>query len=84
MWSGEVGGQEEVAMRIAAFVAIRELAVQLPRPFIDVCLKAAYHTCVQSARFVSVNSISSIRFMQNGVVELFGIDFVASYVIGFV
>jgi hypothetical protein len=53
VWSGELGGDDEVAMRVSAFVAMRALAVQLPRPFIDLALKGAYVTFMKRAKFVN-------------------------------
>lgn len=79
MWGS---GSESV--RILAFFNIRRMAIDLPFPFIDHCLKGVYLTFVRNSKFVNKKTIGFINFLCNCVVELYGIDFVSSYQRAFV
>jgi len=74
LWSSS-----EESSRILAFLAIRELTVVTPYPFIDSALKGLYLTFVKNSKFTNRNTLSLVQFMSNCVVELFGLDFKASY-----
>ncbi|GFR47619.1 hypothetical protein Agub_g9358, partial [Astrephomene gubernaculifera] len=72
-------GSGEVAPRLQAFLAIRALAVSLPQPALDSCLKGAYRIFVANSKFVSAASAPHIAFMSTCLVELWGLDMAASY-----
>jgi nucleolar complex protein 2 len=57
-----------------AFLFIRQLALSLPPPALDVCLRGAYRAYVANARFVSAASAAHIHFMGACVVEMVGLD----------
>eukprot|EP01104_Vermistella_antarctica_P012582 TRINITY_DN3676_c1_g2_i1.p1 TRINITY_DN3676_c1_g2~~TRINITY_DN3676_c1_g2_i1.p1 ORF type:complete len:758 (-),score=289.86 TRINITY_DN3676_c1_g2_i1:62-2314(-) len=67
------------ASRILAFVCIRNLALAMPFPFIELTLKGLYLTYVRNAKFLTPSTRPLIHFMQNCVVELYGLDFKSSY-----
>jgi nucleolar complex protein 2 len=72
------GGAMET-VRVLAFLNIRRLALDLPFPFIDTCLKGIYLTFVRNAKFTNPKTQPLITFMMNCVVEMYGLDFVCSY-----
>lgn len=72
-------GSGTESVRILAFFNIRRMAIDLPYPFIDHCLKGAYLTYVRNSKFVNKKTTSFINFLCNCVVELYGIDFASSY-----
>jgi nucleolar complex protein 2 len=69
---------------VAAFFRIRQLAITMPFPFIEECLKGLYLTYVRNARFTNEQSIPVLTFMGNCIVELFGLDMKSSFSHGFV
>jgi len=69
----------EETNRILAFIALRELTILTPYPFIDVALKALYLTFAKNAKFTNRATMANVQFMCNCVVEMFGLDFKASY-----
>ncbi|GLI62328.1 hypothetical protein VaNZ11_004935, partial [Volvox africanus] len=74
-----VFGTGEVAPRLQAFLAIRAMAVSLPQPALDSCLKGVYRTFISNSKFVSAASAPHIAFMATCLVDLWGIDMEASY-----
>jgi len=79
MWS-----TGEQTVRIVAFLNIRALAINIPYPFIETCLKGIYLTYVRNSKFTNAKTISLITFLSNCVIELYGLDFVSSYQHAFV
>eukprot|EP01128_Nolandella_sp_AFSM9_P002427 TRINITY_DN1279_c0_g1_i1.p1 TRINITY_DN1279_c0_g1~~TRINITY_DN1279_c0_g1_i1.p1 ORF type:complete len:446 (+),score=89.54 TRINITY_DN1279_c0_g1_i1:328-1665(+) len=77
-------GSGEEAVRIVAFLNIREMALRLPYPFINGCLKGLYLTYVRNAKFANSQTAGLLMFMENCVIELYGLDFGASYQHAFV
>jgi nucleolar complex protein 2 len=69
----------EETNRVLAFVAIRELTILTPYPFIDSALKGLYLTFVKNSKFTNRATLPTIQFMSNCVVEMFGLDFKSSY-----
>lgn len=65
--------------RVQAILFIRSIAMKLPPPALDNCLKGIYKTFVSHAKFVSPSSASNLRFMASCAVEMYGIDFNATY-----
>lgn len=73
---------EDSSLRIDAFLLIRSLAldVLVTRPsFLDDCLKGLYLTFIRSTRFMSPAKWTSVQFMINCIVEMYGIVPRASY-----
>ena len=67
------------ALRLQAALFIREMAITLPPPALDGCLKGAYGTFASHAKFVTAGSLPVIGFMASFCVELYGLQPEASY-----
>lgn len=71
-------------LRVSSFLAIRQLAIQTPFPFIEQCMKGTYLSFVRNARSMSEQSRSAVATMAKCIVELLGNDLVAAYQHAFV
>lgn len=78
------GGTTNQGVRIVAFLRIRQMAVELPFPQVETCLKGLYLTYVKHAKFVSETTVASVHLMANCIVELYGLDPAAAYQHAFV
>eukprot|EP00727_Mastigamoeba_balamuthi_P002215 m51a1_g11991 putative nucleolar complex protein 2 homolog (976) ;mRNA; r:899056-902281 len=70
--------------RLLAFANIRALAIACPSPFVNLCLKGVYLTYVRTSGSVSTGTLPLLTFMRNCVVELYGLDYSASYQFAFI
>ncbi len=70
--------------RILAFLNIHKLAITTPYPFVHRCMKETYLTFVKNSKFTNVNSLGTINFLINGVIELYKLDPVGAYQHAFV
>jgi len=75
----DLWGSDTESVRIMAFLNIRKLAIHLPYPFIDGCLKGSYLTYVRNAKFINPRTLPVISFMSNCIVELCSLDFPSAY-----
>ncbi|CAG8447506.1 10994_t:CDS:10 [Ambispora leptoticha] len=80
----ELWGSAEDKVRIVSFLNIRKLATVGSPSMIDLCLKGIYMTFVRNCRTTTVYTISSINFMTNCGVEIYGLDLKVSYQFAFV
>lgn len=64
---------------LLAFVRIRELAIQIPFPFLELCLKGLYLTYMRNTKFTNELNFTHQILMGNCVVELYGLDLASSY-----
>lgn len=80
----ELWGEADETVRIAAFLNVRALALRVPYPFIAATLKGIYLAYVRNARFSTPQSAPTLQFLENCVVELYGLDAVAAYQHAFV
>jgi len=80
----ELWANSEEVVRILSFLIIRNIAVHFPYPKINECLKGSYLKFVKNAKFCNKVTIGIVNFMANCVVELYSIDFTASYQHAFV
>lgn len=71
-------------VRILAFLNVRQMALDIPFPFIEQCLKGIYLTYVRNAKYMNAKVQALVNFMTNCVVELYSLDFVSSYQHAFV
>eukprot|EP01087_Luapelamoeba_hula_P014176 TRINITY_DN4116_c0_g1_i2.p1 TRINITY_DN4116_c0_g1~~TRINITY_DN4116_c0_g1_i2.p1 ORF type:complete len:772 (+),score=170.61 TRINITY_DN4116_c0_g1_i2:124-2439(+) len=71
-------------VRVQAFLVIHRMALRLPYPFINLCLKNTYLSFVRHSKFVHSASKPHIEFMSNCVVELYSLDPKAAYQHAFV
>lgn len=74
----------EEHVRVLAFLCIRKLAIAVPNPMLEYALKGLYLTYVRSCKFINSKTLPIVNFMSNCVVEIYGVDFVASYQHAFV
>lgn len=65
--------------RIQAILFIRSMAISLPPPAMDDCLKGVYRAFASNAKFVNASSAPHINFMASCVVEMYGINEQSSY-----
>ena len=75
---------EARSVQIAAFFRLRQLAIVMPFPCVEDCLKGLYLTYARNARFVNDQSLPVLTFMGNCVVELYGLELASSYQHAFV
>lgn len=66
------------------FLAIRSLALNMPFPFIHAVLRSTYLAFARSCKNYNAVNADRVTFMSNCLVELFGLDFKASYEVAFV
>ncbi|ETK86191.1 hypothetical protein L915_09153 [Phytophthora nicotianae] len=62
-----------------AFVRIRDMALAVPFPFLELCLKGIYVTYMRNTKFTNEVTLPHHILMGNCVVELFGLDLSSSY-----
>ncbi|OWZ22217.1 Nucleolar complex protein [Phytophthora megakarya] len=67
-----------------AFVRIRDMALAVPFPFLELCLKGIYVTYMRNTKFTNEATLPHHILMGNCVVELFGLDLSSSYQHAFV
>ena len=87
LWSAPLDASENYqVVRVHAFLRIRQLALTQPYPFIEDCLKKTYLAYAKRSKFggSSQQSLPTLTFMGNCLVELYGLDFDSSYQHAFV
>ena len=89
LWSASLDTSEgHNAVRLQAFLRIRQLAITQPFPLIEDCLKATYLGYARRSKFGTASNVVSIlptlTFMGNCVVELYALDFASAYQHAFV
>lgn len=62
-----------------AFVRIRDLALQMPFPFLELALKGLYITYMRNTKFTNEATLPHHVLLGNCVVELYGLDLSSSY-----
>eukprot|EP01123_Difflugia_compressa_P006033 TRINITY_DN18173_c0_g1_i1.p1 TRINITY_DN18173_c0_g1~~TRINITY_DN18173_c0_g1_i1.p1 ORF type:complete len:464 (+),score=61.28 TRINITY_DN18173_c0_g1_i1:49-1392(+) len=67
----------ESSIRAISFLNIYKIATDLPYPYINMCLKGTYLSLVHNTTFYTPKT-ELVDFMCKCIVELYGIDFVAS------
>mmetsp|Transcript_3047 Transcript_3047/g.6747 ORF Transcript_3047/g.6747 Transcript_3047/m.6747 type:complete len:880 (-) Transcript_3047:141-2780(-) len=89
LWSAPLDTSEEYnAVRLQAFLRIRQLAITQPYPFIEDALKSTYLSYAKRSKFGTAANVTSVlptlTFMGNCIVELYGLDYASSYQHAFV
>ncbi|CAB9512540.1 Nucleolar complex protein 2 homolog [Seminavis robusta] len=92
LWSAPMGdaSADYQVVRLNAFLRIRQLALTQPFPFIETCLKKTYLAYARRAKFggdsasVMSNTLPTLTFMGNCLVELYSLDHSSSYQHAFV
>jgi len=82
--SSKSSTSDRMSCQIAAFFRVRQMALAMPFPCVEECLKGLYLTYARNARFLNDQSLPAVTFMGNCVVELYGVDLQASYQHAFV
>lgn len=62
-----------------AFVRIRDLALQMPFPFLETCLKGIFVTYMRNTKFTNEATLPHHVLLGNCVVELYGLNMASSY-----
>lgn len=68
------GGNADRAVRVLAFLRLRELTIAGWSGLMAPALKQSYLAFVRNSKFVSAQSLPNTVFMANCVVELYGLD----------
>ncbi|MEW5298161.1 MAG: hypothetical protein WDW36_001313 [Sanguina aurantia] len=76
---GLFGSSADPGPRVQAFLSIRQMALSMPAPMMDHCLRGVYRTFIANSKFVSAASAPHIAFMITCAVELWGLELQASY-----
>eukprot|EP00755_Sulcionema_specki_P034068 Sspe_Gene.207::Locus_76_Transcript_21_57_Confidence_1.000_Length_2209::g.207::m.207/K14833/NOC2; nucleolar complex protein 2 len=68
-------------IQVLSFLALREMATpgKLPPPFADVCMKGMYLTFVKNTKSFTPENHTTVSFIMNECVELFGVDLPTAY-----
>ncbi|KZT05233.1 Noc2-domain-containing protein [Laetiporus sulphureus 93-53] len=69
----------EDGVRIAAFVAVRRLALATDASIMDLVLKNTYLTLVRSCKSTSPHTLPSINLMKNSASEIYCLDHATAY-----
>ncbi|CAN3484541.1 nucleolar complex protein 2 [Diutina catenulata] len=69
--------------QIAAFAFLNAVAREYPQSVLEPVLRLAYSTLVQNSRKMGPRTVSLINFCKNSAAELYGIDPVVGYQVGF-
>ncbi|KAJ3109771.1 Nucleolar Complex 2 protein, partial [Phlyctochytrium planicorne] len=70
--------------KILAFLSIRNLAVTVPSPYLDLSIKGLYTTFSTACRSTNVHTLPAIDFMIGCMVELCGFDPGTTYYFAFI
>lgn len=76
-------GHNSETIRTLAYLNIRALALQMPYPFINNCLKGIYLTFISNSKFLTLDSFEINQFMFDCVLDVYSIDAVAAYQHGY-
>jgi len=84
LWSAPLDTSEDYnAVRLQAFLRIRQLAITQPYPLIEDCLKMTYLSYAQRSKFGTASNVTSVlptlTFMGNCIVELYTLDYASAY-----
>jgi nucleolar complex protein 2 len=79
-WSNiQTESEDDNELRLQSFLRIRQMSMDLPFPFIEEALKATYISYTKSSKFVNEQTLPTITFLGNCVVELYSLDLASSY-----
>eukprot|EP01064_Diplonema_japonicum_P039273 TRINITY_DN9801_c0_g1_i1.p1 TRINITY_DN9801_c0_g1~~TRINITY_DN9801_c0_g1_i1.p1 ORF type:complete len:660 (+),score=198.74 TRINITY_DN9801_c0_g1_i1:59-2038(+) len=68
-------------VQLMAFLVVRDMATpgRLPPTFTDICMKGMYLTFVKNTRTFTFETHSTVSYVMNECVELFGVDLASAY-----
>ncbi len=80
-WSDprNTGDTDGAVLQVLSFFRIRSMALRLPPPFLEECLRGTYLEYARVAKFMNEQTRLSLTFMGNGIVELYSIDVTVAY-----
>lgn len=89
LWSAPLDTSEAYnAVRLQAFLRIRQLSITQPYPFIEEALKLTYLAYAKRSKFGTAANVTSVlptlTFMGNCIVELYTLDYASAYQHAFV
>ncbi|XP_062083883.1 nucleolar complex-associated protein 2 [Humulus lupulus] len=67
------------ALPVVSFLFLRDLCIRLGSDCIDECFKGIYKAYVLNCQFVNAAKLQHIQFLQNCIIELFGVDLPTAY-----
>lgn len=73
----------DLETQIAAFAFLHNASKEFKKAILELVLKTTYSTFIKSCRKTNARSMPLINFQKNSAAELFGIDEVLGYQIGF-
>lgn len=72
------------ALPVVSFLFLRDLCIRLGSDCFDECFKGIYKAYVLNCQFINAVKLQHIQFLQNCVIELFGVDIPTAYQHAFV
>lgn len=73
----------QVDTQVATYAFLNNAAREYPKSTLETILKSTYSTFLRNCRKTNAHTMDSINFSKNSAVELFGIDELLSYQVGF-
>ncbi|KAF4358848.1 hypothetical protein F8388_013652 [Cannabis sativa] len=67
------------ALPVVSFLFLRDLCIRLGSDCLDECFKGIYKAYVLNCQFVNAAKLQHIQFLQNCIIELFGVDLPTAY-----
>lgn len=74
---------KDVETQIATFAFLHSASKEFKKAILELVLKTTYSTFIKSCRRTNIRTMPLINFQKNSAAELFGIDEVVSYQVGF-
>ena len=72
------------ALPVVSFLFLRDVCVRVGSDCLDECFKGIYKAYVLNCQFVNAVKLQHLQFLQNCVIELFGVDLPTAYQHAFV
>ncbi|PON55662.1 Nucleolar complex protein [Parasponia andersonii] len=72
------------ALPVVSFLFLRDVCIRVGSDCLDECFKGMYKAYVLNCQFINAAKLQHIHFLQNCVIELFGVDLSTAYQHAFV
>ena len=73
----------DVETQVSTYAFMNNAAREYPKSTLDIVLRASYSSFLKNCRKTNVHTMDSLNFAKNSAAELFGIDELLAYSIGF-
>lgn len=73
----------DVQTQVAAYAFMNNAAREFPKSVLEIVLRSSYSAFLKNCRKTNVHTMDAINFAKNSAAELFGIDELLSYQVGF-